>query len=66
MHADTMINGQIMNKNGSRKPEKECTEIECGDISKIDFNKIAARKNNRCCTRGIPMSGLFVGLDRDK
>ena len=38
---DTYDKWANYDKNGKRKPEKECTEIECGDISKIEFNKIA-------------------------
>ena len=37
---DTYDKWANYNKDGSRKPEKECTIIKCGDISKLDLKTV--------------------------
>lgn len=52
------------NKDGSRKEEKDCTIIECADISKVDLNNVAKGKQIDVVLGGFPCQGFSLAGPR--
>lgn len=61
---DTYDKWANYDKAGNRKPLTECTEIECGDISKVDFSKIAPNKQIDVVLGGFPCQGFSLAGPR--
>ncbi len=52
------------NKDGSRKEEKDCTIIECADISQVDLNNVAKGKQIDVVLGGFPCQGFSLAGPR--
>lgn len=61
---DTYDKWANYDKDGKRKPEEECTVIECGDISEIDISKIAQGKQIDVVLGGFPCQGFSLAGPR--
>lgn len=61
---DTYDKWANYNSDGSRKPDDECTIIQCGDISKIDLREVLPGENIDVVLGGFPCQGFSLAGPR--
>lgn len=61
---DTYDKWANYNEDGTRKEEKDCTIIECGDISKIDLNTVLPGVEIDVVLGGFPCQGFSLAGPR--